>query len=173
VVAEDISDFQIEGISVGDSALDFFTEEHIKENEWQYDNKKYKRVQNDELSFFQIYDAVDFHYKTGDKNYIIHNISGILFYDDNIEVCYGKMDSIVDDLSKVFPNAEKSTKETYKLLDDESDKSKFTEVNFKLKSGYVVVSCFDYSEEYGGQDHLSIGLDTPEINEWLQYDAFQ
>ena len=28
--ADDISDFEIEGMSIGDSALDFFTEEHIK-----------------------------------------------------------------------------------------------------------------------------------------------
>ena len=31
VFAEDISDFQIEGISIGDSLLDFFSEAEIKE----------------------------------------------------------------------------------------------------------------------------------------------
>ncbi len=30
--ADDIRDFQIEGMSIGDSALDFFSEEEIKRN---------------------------------------------------------------------------------------------------------------------------------------------
>ena len=30
--ADDIRDFQIEGMSIGDSALDFFSEEEIKKN---------------------------------------------------------------------------------------------------------------------------------------------
>ena len=32
VVAENISDFQIEGMSIGDSALDYFSEEDINDN---------------------------------------------------------------------------------------------------------------------------------------------
>ena len=52
-------------------------------------------VQNDEYDFFKTYDAVDYHFKTGDKNYIIHNISGILFYDKNIKECYKKWISSV------------------------------------------------------------------------------
>ena len=32
VFADDISDFQIEGMSIGDSALDFFNEKVIKES---------------------------------------------------------------------------------------------------------------------------------------------
>ena len=41
VVAEDISDFQIEGISIGDSLLDYMTEDQIKKeikaNKYMYD----------------------------------------------------------------------------------------------------------------------------------------
>ena len=32
VFAEDISDFEIEGISIGDSLLDYFSEKEIKES---------------------------------------------------------------------------------------------------------------------------------------------
>ena len=55
---------------------------------------------------------------------------------------------------------------------DKSGKSKFTTVNFLFESGYAVVICYDYYLEYG-QDHLEIAIDMPEINEWLQYDAYQ
>ena len=41
VVAEDISDFEIEGISIGDSLLDYMSEEEIKNeiriNKYMYD----------------------------------------------------------------------------------------------------------------------------------------
>ena len=36
VVAEDISDFQIEGMSVGDSLLDYFSEQQIINNNKNY-----------------------------------------------------------------------------------------------------------------------------------------
>ena len=53
-VADDISDFQIEGISIGDSALKFFNLNQIKNNEWDYyDNKEFVPVQIDKLSFFK------------------------------------------------------------------------------------------------------------------------
>ena len=36
--ADDISDFEIEGMSIGDSALDFFTESEILKNRQNYYN---------------------------------------------------------------------------------------------------------------------------------------
>ena len=81
--ADDISEFQIEGMSIGDSALKFFTESHITKNTWDYPNNEIKRFENDYMPFFKIYDAVDFHYKTKDSKYIIHSISGVLFFKKN------------------------------------------------------------------------------------------
>ena len=42
--ADDIRDFQIEGMSIGDSLLDYFSEEEIKKNiMWEY-NKKLRNL---------------------------------------------------------------------------------------------------------------------------------
>ena len=38
--ADDISNFEIEGISIGDSALDHFNINQIKNNSWDYYKKK-------------------------------------------------------------------------------------------------------------------------------------
>ena len=65
----------------------------------------------DELSFFKIYDAVDFGYKTGDTNYIIHDLSGIIIYKYNIMDCYSKMDEIYKELLLLFKNAKKLARE--------------------------------------------------------------
>ena len=42
--ADDIKDFEIEGMSIGDSALDFFSEKHIKRNEQDYNYESKKMV---------------------------------------------------------------------------------------------------------------------------------
>ena len=74
--ADDIRDFQIEGISIGDSALDYF-------NKKQLDDKSYIFSANDKYltsyfykSEFQNYDAVEISYLKNDKNYTIKGISG-------------------------------------------------------------------------------------------------
>ena len=168
VKADDIYDFEIEGISLGDSALLFFNKNEIKKNSKNYyKDKTYTPVQNDNYDFFNTYDAVDYHFKTGDKKYIIENISGILFYDNNVEECYVKMDNIVADLDKNFDYQKKYPKSKNKHRGDKTGKSIFTHVSYKLKEGYIVITCYDYSIEDGGQDHLSVSIDTNNFNDFL------
>ena len=56
--AEDLSDFQIEGMSIGDSLLDYFSEREIKENivhVYDYiENKKFTSVGFNKLQTFKI-----------------------------------------------------------------------------------------------------------------------
>jgi len=167
--ADDISDFEIEGISIGDSLLDYFTEKHINENEHDfYKDKKFTPVQYVKLSHEYInYDFVSFNYKTGDKKYIIHNISGIINYKYNIDECYIEMDEIINEVKQIFKNAKFYDKETYSHRGDSTGKSKITDVIFELKSGDLVVACFDYSDEYGYEDHLNVGLDSREFQKWI------
>ncbi len=172
LIADDISDFEIEGMSVGDSALNFFTKKHIEDNKFDYPNKKFMIVQNNGPLFFEKYDAVDFHYKTGDPNYIIQNISGIIFYNNNFDACNNQLDNIVEELSETF-NLKKSDKFVEKFLGDKSGKSKFSEVYFELKSGFAVVQCYDFAEDYNSHDFLTVALDNFEINTWLSNEAWK
>jgi len=172
VVAEDISDFEIEGMSVGDSALNFFTKKHIENNTFDYPNKKFMLVQNDGPLFFETYDAVDFHYKTDDPNYIIQNISGIIFYNNNFDECNNKLDIIVEELSEVF-NLKESDKFFEKFSGDKSGKSKFSEMYFELKSGFALVQCYDFATDYDSSDFLNVALDNFEINTWLSDEAWK
>ena len=109
--ADDISDFEIEGMSIGDSALNFFSRDQIVKNSRKYyKNKKFTPVQNDNLSFFKIYDAVDFNFMTGDNKYIIHNISGVILI-ENINDCIDKQNIIKNELALIFPNAVRSNRD--------------------------------------------------------------
>ena len=75
--SDDIRDFEIEGISVGDSLLDYFSKKESDEYKsmpyWQ--NKKYTRF----VSFenLNIYDGILFYFKD-DGNYLVSSISAIL-----------------------------------------------------------------------------------------------
>ena len=168
--AGDIRDFQIEGMSIGDSALDYFSEKIIKKNSQTYfTNKKFTPVQNDNFPFFETYDAVDFQYKTGDKNYIIWGLSGIIFYKHNVEKCYEKQDEIIEILSEFFKDEGKFSKKKKTKHDaDKSGNSINTQIKVKLKSGDIIsVHCNDYSKEHGGQDHLAVNIRTEEYNIFL------
>jgi len=166
---DNIKDFEIEGMSLGDSALDYFSKKDIKKNSKDYfRDKTYTPVQNDNYSFFKVYDAVDFSFKTGDNKYILHNINGILFYDNkDINECYIKMDKISNEIQSNINFIKKTNKKVSKHSADKTGKSKYTHVTFTLNDGYIIVTCYDYSVEHGSQNHLSVSADTKKFNDWV------
>ena len=66
--ADDIREFEIEGIALGDMHFNFSKNQIIKNTRDHYVDNKYTPVQNDYFDFFQTYDAVDFNFKTNDIN---------------------------------------------------------------------------------------------------------
>ena len=78
--ANDIRDFQIEGMSVGDNALDYFTEDELENSpKSYYPNKKFHLV-DIFSSKYQTYDSVQFSLKNND--YKFYSISGTLYFRD-------------------------------------------------------------------------------------------
>ena len=64
--ADDIRDFQIEGMSVGDSLLDYFNEEKIRDNIFKtsYKSKKYTKIEFfDSTNTSKIYHGLQFFVK--------------------------------------------------------------------------------------------------------------
>ena len=172
--ADDIRDFQIEGISVGDSALNFFSETQIiKGTTDYYDDKTFTTVENNELDFFKTYDGIDFHYKTGDKDYKIYGIGAVLYFIKNIEACYSKMDEIIENISEVFVNVNFLEKTVTPAPWDKNTIK--TSVIFKFKSGAATVACYDYSkeDEKTNMDHLVIELFTNEFRNWRRDKAYK
>ena len=175
--ADDISDFQIEGMSVGDSLLDYFSKKEIQDNINinYYANNKYTSVEFFELSSFEIYDSVELNYKTDDKKYIIVSVAGVLFCEKNIEKCNKKQKEIGLELSNMFENTKKDVRKN-KHNADKSGKSTTSQINFWLKSGEVVsIELIDWSEkitnENGWTDNVSVILYTPDFAQWLINDS--
>jgi len=174
--ADDISDFQIEGMSVGDSLLDYFTEEEINNKRKLYWKKKYISIVFVNLPSFEVYNAVQFTYKTNDKKFKIYSIEGWLDFDYTIKNCYKKQDEIVKELSSVFKNVNKQ-KQKGKHDADRSGESKIIAVNFYFDSGGSArVICTDWGEkiskEKNWKDKLKVIINSKEFAHFLTYEAY-
>ncbi len=176
--ADDIRDFQVEVMSVVDSLLDYFSEEEINKSlvEPYPNDDTFLPTEFHNLSFFKIYDSLQIDYKSIRKKFIIHSISGIISYENNIKKCEKKKNEIVDELSELFKSA-KITDEG-KRIHPQDKKSTITNVILDIgeKDGifadHVTVSCFDWSEPSSFYDHLRIGIKTLEYDKWLFEKAY-
>ena len=175
--ADDISDFEIEGMSIGDSALDYFSKEEINANiEKYYDSDKYTAIEFYSLPRFEVYDSVSFATKKLDKDFIIKTIAGVIFV-ENINDCYQEKDEIDKELSKMFSNTTREV-ENEKHEADETGKSTTRAIRYYFESGdLATVICYDWSddftEKFRWNDNLSVELTTKEFNDFLKYEAFE
>ena len=167
--ADDIRGLEIEGMSIGDSALDYFSEEEIK-NGKRYDypkSKKFTDIEIIQLPQFKKYYSVHINFKTNDKNYKIYALDATILFRENIKDCYKKKDEIVEDVSEILTSAKKRDVGTSKHPYDKSGQSTTTDVHFDFKSGVVSVSCYDWSTKMGYADHLRIRILTEEFDKFL------
>ena len=174
--ADDIRDFQIEGISLGDNLLDHFNIEELKQQlkktNSTYTSKKIKRTWF-LIEDYKTYKQIGVHYKV-DGSYEIVHVKGTIIYND-INQCYPKLKEIVNDIEKQLPSAKKIDKG--KRKHSEFPKTFITNIFFKLKIGQVYLQCIDWDKntekKYGWNDHLSVELDTPEFLKWLNNEAYK
>jgi len=171
--ADDISDFEIEGMSIGYSLLDYFSEEEIKSSRRNYaKNKKYYVVGYEEN--LNIYDSVDIYLKSGDNKYIVRSLTGTIFM--KTKECLIKKKEIVEELRDMFSNATERTYDNVSHSYDKSGKSKQHQTGFLLKSknddDHIRVECTDWSKKFENennwQDNLGVGAVSKEILMWFE-----
>ena len=176
--ADDISDFEIEGMSIGDSLLDYFTEEEINNFVLERFPKDDFVVFTVESEKFENYDAMQFDIKPNDSKYILYGVVGMIGYEKDIKSCYQKMGEIVDNLSSVLKNFHKVDHGrlknpvgadpyggTYDLVTFNKNKSG--------KSERVQVSCNDWSEKSGIIDSVKIEILSTELAYFIDYIAYE
>ena len=171
VKADDIRDFQIEGMSIGDSLLDYFSEEEILANKpnWFKDNEY--SIANIILENFQTYKSVQAAYKTKDKEYILEGIEGYKFY-EKMDNCLKEFDEVVDEISKLTLNAVKSEKKTQKH-NDPTENATITTLKFKFDSGDLIrIGCAD-SPDYNPPIDLRVILRTKEYSYFIAHKAYK
>ena len=173
--ADDIREFEIAGMSIGDSALDFFTKKEINNSkQYMYNNKKYAAAYKELKN--EIYEGVQIEYLDNDSKFIIKAIGGKVFYEDgDINNCYEKEKNIIKILKKLFKN---KSKYTYHGVTphpaDTSGKSKGSWHTFDLddNTGHISVECMDWSQEMVYADNLKVSIIGDEMNQYLLNEAY-
>ena len=92
--ANDIRDFEIEGMSIGDSLLDYISKDIIENKYKSFYPKsdKYFLIEfnSNEIELLEQYSHVSFHFKNNDDNFIIYSLKGINNYENNLDLCLKK-----------------------------------------------------------------------------------
>ena len=162
-------------MSIGDSALDYFTEDEITKNtKWHYNNDK----KNNEFVIVEFYDyksakqydGIQIAVKPKDRKYKIYVIAGAIQYENTkIEDCYSEMQKIDTKLSDVFLSANREEIET-PLKADKTSKSNVNSVYyFFTDGGNASVQCYYFSKNYpdsNSKNNLRVGIRSKEYREW-------
>ena len=182
--ANDISDFEIEGFSIGDSLLDYFSKSNLEkelrsEFSFKYKDNRFVGVgvgQTDEfplLKKLDQFDEVTITIKPNDKKYLVHGISGEMLCYNNIDKCRSVKDQIINDLKDNFTGIEVDSWE----LDHPDDKTgKSTVYGNDLKSDNlnfnISVSIYDMSDDKYN-DSVKLSIKTVELDNFIKYEAYE
>ena len=184
--ANDINDFEIEGFSLGDSLLNFFTKKQITTEmnsgyaHFYKDNKFVKLAigTSNEYSMrtnLNIFDEISVTIKPDDKNFIIYGLSGDIKCKDNIKYCYTKQKEIITDLKVFFNNNIIIDEYEDSHWIDDTGKSivNVIEILSKNEELLIAVSVYDMNEDLGYSDQISLEITSNEYENFLRNVANQ
>ena len=173
--ANDVRDFEIEGFGVGESLLDYVNQKKIKKSFYPK-SKKYVRSWHNNLIDSSDYNGFQFHYKPNDKNFIIHGLSGYIYFYNDMKACLKKQKTIISELDKLFINKKIPTSKLKKHPSDPTGKSFYTYTSYKLDDGVISLECTDWSKTLTSnknwQDNLSVHIKTKKFSDWLDFEAY-
>ena len=189
--ADNIQDLQIEGISIGDSALKYFPEELIKnstnqipgnhnnEYEWAsiYDGTKISGYINISDFAYTTFDTVEFTFKKNDKNYIIEGLSGAITNTfkkniKNIEDCEKQKNQMYQDVKSIFKSSIYRS-DNGSVPFDKTGKSKYFRSAIQLSKNSkfmeIEISCVFYVGELTKDFTTSVGttIKSDKLNDWF------
>jgi len=174
--ADDIRDFQIEGISIGDSLLNLFSEEELieqfKGNFYNYPNSN--RIFESSLPLLKsnIYDEIQVSLINNDKKYIVQNINGTIYFGRNFNECLKKKTQIENDLSILF-----SIKKTTEEVNHPSDPTGRSPVKASwytfLSNDHVGIVCTNFHVDTGLKVSLKVLISSFQYNDFLSNEAYK
>ena len=169
--ADDISDFQIERMSIGDSLLDYFSKKEISKfinyDDLPSDMKfRIAEVYSGKKINMKQYDGMQLYYKPKDPKYIIYALGGFLDCKNKSD-CNEIFNEVSGDLKKIYKNGKKKT---VIHPDDESGKSIHTYYDFNLDEGFISVTNKSWSDAVEWQSNISVMIMVNEVREWIDND---
>ena len=154
-LADNVRYFQIEGMKIGDSALDYFSESQLEDNEQGWHNYSYNEYSSSYLQGRGIYNWFLVSYKNDDDNFIIEGLVGGLEkknYDN--KKCNNKLDITALNISNLFKNTVQEEKKSHTLKEDAAQnypftgKSTVTSLSFNFLDGAkIILACYKMDKE--------------------------
>ncbi len=178
VRAGDIRDFEIEGISIGDSLLNHFNKKEIENTRIEFSSKKNKYSYSEISGNFENFENLQFIYKNNDKKYKIHAIVGIIFYNNDLKGCLAQKAIMTDSVKSIMQSDTDIFENNGYPHSQKFSKSMVYTTEFTFNNGDVArVYCLNWSQDaeksQGWTDHLSLNLQTSKFFDWLNYEAYE
>ncbi len=167
--ANDIKDFQIEGMSIGDSLLKFYSKNELENKIEGKDLYFYKNKKFADLIFksqSQEYKNLQITINPRDKKYEIYNVAGQIFFENDMPGCQIKKKKIISEILLLFPNNEFESSFKSHAIDKTGD-SKVDQSIMELANGTILVECYDWSKKYRYADKLIISIRSTEFKNFL------
>jgi hypothetical protein len=180
--SDDISDFQIEGMSIGDNLLTHINIKTIKNSrKYTYNSNKFYSMDLI-LDKFNTYYAVQVHLKKDDKKYQIYGLSGAIkfgkagiYYPKSKDECKKQMHTIENTIDEMFSDADKDVIGEYNN-ESYDPKAIKNDIYYSLDSGEVFLQCVTYSKKFKKKeylfDNLRVSILTKEFDYWLSNEAY-
>ena len=175
--ADDIRDFEIEGLSVGDSLLTLANKEKIKKalSDYQYPNDKFLIYNLEMLVDLKIYDYGTVTTKKNDNNYIVTNIAGVFRY-NKLDECLKLKDEIQTDIEKIFKSVNKQ-ETNFASRQDKTGNSKIYGVQNYLKpypsDESISINCYHFTSESGIERALKVAVNPHEYAYFIINEAYK
>jgi len=174
--ADDISDFEIEGMSVGDSLLDYMTKKEINLSKRNYFENQRKYYVVGKAKNLEKYEVVDLYLKTGDKNYTIRTIGGMITLD--LKKCLNIKKNISKEFDKIFSNLKIDDYVRSHEYDKSGNSKQYQRIysfgNGDIMDSHIRIECDTWSKAIIDKDGFSEGLNvvamTTEILKWIYSD---
>ncbi len=182
-IADDIREFEIEGMSLGDSLLDYFEKDKIEAEKYDksslmYKNNEYVQIGASYNKSYRLnvssktYDDLSIVLRTKDKSYKIYSLGGRIFCKD-IEVCKNQKLNIEEDLKNLFGKKVKIVHQDKNHSYDPTGNSKSysTFFNFDNTNDYAFVAVYDWATEIENKndwmDSLRVTIISDEFSNFL------
>ena len=176
--ADDIRDFEIEGMSIGDSLLDYLNKEEINEyleRAFFYKDNKFADIFVMPKTENTNYGMLQISIKPEEKKHTIHAIGGQISYQNKISECYAQKDEMGLDIDKMISKSTKvkrvdNEKHTY----DKTGNSYASSIYYFLENGSIDIQCYDWSKklEERYEDKLIISFKSNEFRNFLINEAY-
>lgn len=188
-IANDLTDFEIEGFTINQNLIDFFDENQINEELNSgfavfYKNNKFADITVGETTEhpmrkdLDIYEEVGITIKPGDKTYKIYSVGGTIICKTENE-CHKTQKEIVTDLVNYFDSDVKLKKWEDKYINDKTRKSMVygNEFIFPKTNDSISVNFYSLDKDYADKEnyynhYLIISISSYEFDKFLREEAY-